>query len=155
MDKPSRGPELIGITLFLTIFGAVFVLARLYTRVFVSRTAGWDDFFMGGALVGELVADSFNILMQLPGSKRDLARIDYSLRQVWLRTDNCDTNSSVEAYPCCQIHSVLDFREWSRHGHDEGRNRHYVAKDPAQQAVQHLRHDPDRCQCVGQFHRLL
>lgn len=51
VDKADRRGELIGSSLFLTIFPSIFVLARIYTRLFSSRTFGWDDAFILAALV--------------------------------------------------------------------------------------------------------
>lgn len=56
-NKPSRSDELMGVTLFLTIFGAVFVLARLWARLFSLRAPGWDDFFIAVAMVCSCAID--------------------------------------------------------------------------------------------------
>lgn len=48
---PDRRSELLGTTLFLTTWGLIFVVARLWTRTFGSRKAGWDDVALALALV--------------------------------------------------------------------------------------------------------
>lgn len=49
--NPDRRSELLGTTLFLTTWGFVFVVARLWTRTFGGRRAGWDDIALAVALV--------------------------------------------------------------------------------------------------------
>jgi hypothetical protein len=51
VDKPSRQAELIGVVVFLTAFAMFFVSMRLYTRLFTTRSFGWDDTFILLALV--------------------------------------------------------------------------------------------------------
>ena len=46
VDKPSRVAELIGTTVFLTLFGTFWVGARVYTRIFQTKSFGWDDAFI-------------------------------------------------------------------------------------------------------------
>jgi hypothetical protein len=41
--QPDRRGELVGCTLFLTIWGLLFVVARLVVRVWGKATPGWDD----------------------------------------------------------------------------------------------------------------
>lgn len=50
-SMPDRRSVLLGSTLFLTIWGLIFVVARLWTRTFGGRKAGWDDIALAMALV--------------------------------------------------------------------------------------------------------
>jgi hypothetical protein len=50
-NKPSRQAEFIGTTVFLTAFATFFILARFYTRIFNSKSFGWDDACLAVALV--------------------------------------------------------------------------------------------------------
>lgn len=44
--KPDRGPELIGVSVFLTVFGTAFVFTRLWIRYASIKSFGWDDLFI-------------------------------------------------------------------------------------------------------------
>lgn len=44
--KPDRGPELIGASVFLTVFGTSFVVTRLLIRYASIKSFGWDDIFI-------------------------------------------------------------------------------------------------------------
>jgi hypothetical protein len=50
-DKDTRGDELIAATLSLTIWGALFVFARLYVRLAGRTKLGWDDLFLALSMV--------------------------------------------------------------------------------------------------------
>lgn len=58
VNKPSKSVEVLGVTLFLTIFGATFVLARLWARLFSLKSPGWDDILIAVALVCPIPAHS-------------------------------------------------------------------------------------------------
>lgn len=64
-DKPSRGGELIGVSMFLTVWGTLFLAARIYTRVFQTRSFGWDDGFLIGAWASPRAQSQFTLLIEL------------------------------------------------------------------------------------------
>lgn len=47
----SQKEKVLNCSIVLTVFGAVFVLARLYARFVRSKSHGWDDYFICFALV--------------------------------------------------------------------------------------------------------
>ncbi|EXJ76306.1 uncharacterized protein A1O5_00814 [Cladophialophora psammophila CBS 110553] len=67
VDKPSRQAELVGMTVFLTTFSTLFVAGRLYTRVFSSRSFGWDDVFIGLAALTSCASEGLTIAQMKKG----------------------------------------------------------------------------------------
>ena len=41
---PSRAPEIILTCIVCSILSTIFVLIRIYTRCFINRSLGWDDY---------------------------------------------------------------------------------------------------------------
>ncbi|KAE9976078.1 hypothetical protein EG328_002849 [Venturia inaequalis] len=54
-DLPSKTNQLLYSWIFLTIVGTTFVLARFYARFFKSKAHGWDDYFLGVAMISGIV----------------------------------------------------------------------------------------------------
>jgi hypothetical protein len=54
--KPDRRAELMGVSIALTTWAAIFVVARLYVRIFKTKSFGWDDGFIALACVRTLQA---------------------------------------------------------------------------------------------------
>jgi hypothetical protein len=50
-EKPDRRAELMGVSIALTAWAATFVFARMYVRLFKTRSFGWDDGFIALACV--------------------------------------------------------------------------------------------------------
>lgn len=48
---PSRTSQLLYSWIILSIFGTGFMAARFYARFAKSKAHGWDDYFLGVALV--------------------------------------------------------------------------------------------------------
>ncbi|KAL9028218.1 MAG: hypothetical protein Q9196_003390 [Gyalolechia fulgens] len=44
VNPQSKAPTAIGVIVLFTILMFLFVCARMYTKLFVSRSKGWDDF---------------------------------------------------------------------------------------------------------------
>ncbi|TID17929.1 hypothetical protein E2P81_ATG10900 [Venturia nashicola] len=57
-DVPSRTSELLYSVIFINILGASFVVARFYARFVKSNAHGWDDYFLGIALVSGIITFS-------------------------------------------------------------------------------------------------
>ncbi|OJD14193.1 hypothetical protein AJ78_05433 [Emergomyces pasteurianus Ep9510] len=58
---PNRGPELMGVTCFLTVFGTAFVIARFWARYAAVRPFGWDDLFIFLAMLAGLAGQGLTI----------------------------------------------------------------------------------------------
>jgi hypothetical protein len=50
----TRAPQLIAVTVTVTVLAVISVAARLYVRVKISRSVGWDDYTILAAMVGHL-----------------------------------------------------------------------------------------------------
>ncbi len=48
----TRAPQLIAVTVTVTVLAVISVAARLYVRVKISRSVGWDDYTILAAMVG-------------------------------------------------------------------------------------------------------
>lgn len=51
VSRDTRSPQLIGWTLTVTILALACVVVRMYTRLKVSRSVGWDDYTVLAAMV--------------------------------------------------------------------------------------------------------
>ncbi|EEQ90737.1 uncharacterized protein BDCG_05857 [Blastomyces dermatitidis ER-3] len=82
MDAPGptalrdRGPELMGVSCFLTVFGTVFVLARFWARYAATRPFGWDDFLICFAMLAGLAGQGLTIAGVLYGSGKPFLTLD-------------------------------------------------------------------------------
>lgn len=47
----TRSPQLIGLTVTVTVLALACVVVRIYTRLKVSRSVGWDDYTCLAAMV--------------------------------------------------------------------------------------------------------
>lgn len=61
----TRAPQLAGSTLTVTILALVIVLVRLYTRLKVSRSVGWDDYTILAAMVGDAVGSDVLLVVEM------------------------------------------------------------------------------------------
>lgn len=53
MNNPlNQGPRIAVVSWTLAAVAILFVAARLYTRLFITRKPGWDDAFIFFSLVG-------------------------------------------------------------------------------------------------------
>ncbi|EEH34945.1 hypothetical protein PAAG_05992 [Paracoccidioides lutzii Pb01] len=75
-SKRDRGPEIFAVTLALTIFGAVFVCARLVVRHLSARTLGWDDTFLFLAMLSGLAGQGLTIAGVVYGSGKPFLTLD-------------------------------------------------------------------------------
>jgi hypothetical protein len=58
MGKPSDyGPILNGVMWLQVIISSVFIVLRIYTRYYIIRSLGWDDYMMVVNLVSEAPLD--------------------------------------------------------------------------------------------------
>jgi len=58
MGKPSDyGPILNGVMWLQVIISSVFIVLRIYTRYYIIRSLGWDDYMMVVNLVSEASLD--------------------------------------------------------------------------------------------------
>ncbi|EHY58977.1 hypothetical protein HRR83_001759 [Exophiala dermatitidis] len=76
MDKPDRRGELIGVSVLLTTFSAVFVLARCYARLFSTRTFGWDDGCIFLSLAACVAGEGLTIACATHGLGLTISRVN-------------------------------------------------------------------------------
>ncbi|KIX05366.1 uncharacterized protein Z518_06238 [Rhinocladiella mackenziei CBS 650.93] len=76
VDRPDRREELLGVSIFLTGFAAIFVLARLYTRLFSSKTFGWDDGFILLALAASIAGEGLTITCVSHGLGLTISKVE-------------------------------------------------------------------------------
>ncbi|EER37454.1 conserved hypothetical protein [Histoplasma capsulatum var. duboisii H88] len=75
-SKPDRGPELMGVSCFLTIFGTLFVVARFWARYAAARAFGWDDLFLFLAMLAGLAGQGLTIAGVKYGSGKPFLTLD-------------------------------------------------------------------------------
>jgi hypothetical protein len=51
INPPSRGPEMVSVSIAMTTLACAVVLARVYIKTFVTKAFDWSDYFAIGALV--------------------------------------------------------------------------------------------------------
>ncbi|OAX78858.1 hypothetical protein ACJ72_06828 [Emergomyces africanus] len=73
---PNRGPELMGVTCFLTAFGTAFVVARFWARYAAVRPFGWDDLFIFLATLAGLAGQGLTIAGVIYGSGKQFKTLD-------------------------------------------------------------------------------
>ncbi|KIW58019.1 hypothetical protein PV05_02571 [Exophiala xenobiotica] len=78
VDKPSRQAELLGVSIMLTVFSSIFVSARLWTRLFRSRSFGWDDAFLGLAMAGSWAGQGLTIAQVTRGLGLTISKVQPS-----------------------------------------------------------------------------
>ncbi|PGH06725.1 hypothetical protein GX51_02166 [Blastomyces parvus] len=82
MDAPDptalrdRGPELMGVSCFLTVFGTAFVAARFWARYAATRPLGWDDLFLFLAMAAGLAGQGLTIAGVMYGSGKPFLTLD-------------------------------------------------------------------------------
>ena len=57
VDPVSRGPQLEAVSIALLVVAFLFVMTRLATKIYVTRSLGADDFFSVAALVCQSLYD--------------------------------------------------------------------------------------------------
>ena len=63
--KPDRVAELIGVSVFLTVFGTFFVIVRLWVRYTSIKSFGWDDIFIFFSMVSTSRFSKCVVLLEL------------------------------------------------------------------------------------------
>ncbi|PGH33029.1 hypothetical protein GX50_04175 [[Emmonsia] crescens] len=76
LSKLDRGPELMGVTCFLTIFGTAFVVARFWARYAAVRPFGLDDLFIFLAMLAGLAGQGLTIAGIAHGSGKPFLTLD-------------------------------------------------------------------------------
>ncbi|KLJ11507.1 hypothetical protein EMPG_13312 [Blastomyces silverae] len=72
----DRGPELMGVSCFLTVFGTLFVIARFWARYAAKRPFGWDDIFLCLAMLAGLAGQGLTIAGVVYGSGKPFLTLD-------------------------------------------------------------------------------
>ena len=51
VNPPTRGGEMVGASIAVTTLALIFVLARIYTKLFITKGFDWADYFAISAMV--------------------------------------------------------------------------------------------------------
>ncbi|OJD32282.1 phosphatidylserine decarboxylase [Diplodia corticola] len=75
VDTRDRGPEFVAVAVSLTVFASIFVVARLWTRIFRTKAFGWDDGFIIVAWAATIATTSLGVASTTNGYGRSIMTI--------------------------------------------------------------------------------
>lgn len=73
MSGHASGEAVVAATIGMVVLAGVVVLLRLFTRVFIVKSPGWDDAFIAGSLLFS-IATTVTMCLQGPSTHRRTCR---------------------------------------------------------------------------------
>lgn len=131
-EKPDRVAELIGVSVFLTVFGTSFVFVRMWVRYASIKSFGWDDIFIFLSMVcvsrfrlvfGASGTDSLKIARRSFRARPNPRMRRPRVREIYVHARYARRRSGNEVLELCS------FLQWHCDGALESWDRHIVAPD--------------------------
>ncbi|PSN66331.1 hypothetical protein BS50DRAFT_635470 [Corynespora cassiicola Philippines] len=78
LEAEDTGPMTMGLVITFTIFAFICVTLRLFGRIFLSRNAGWEDWFIVASLGCAIITSVFQIYQVFSGCGRHTMFLEYA-----------------------------------------------------------------------------
>ncbi|KAI0467856.1 hypothetical protein F4859DRAFT_227078 [Xylaria cf. heliscus] len=79
----SRGPALLAVSITTIVIALLTCMLRYWVQARINKTVGWEDYFVGGAMLLGIIGVSFAIVESVSQDESALLQFDY-LAQPWL-----------------------------------------------------------------------
>ncbi|KAI1125735.1 hypothetical protein F5Y10DRAFT_225261 [Nemania abortiva] len=95
MMSSSRGPALLAVSITTTVIALLTCILRYFVRARINQVIGWEDYFVGGAMLLGIIGVSFAIVESVSqGDLQSALQFDY-LAQPWLNMGSTLSKVSI------------------------------------------------------------